>query len=202
MVENNKLVVLDKNLKNSYLIKNNKKTNIVFLVFSKFLNNLEITFDIENNCELLANFIIIANNSNNLDIKVDGNIIGNINNVNINFLCYGLDESKTNITSNFIVNKNTIDNKLDQQIKGILLSSKCKILGEPNLKINSLEVKAKHSLNIGFLNPDELFYLQSKTIDIESSKKILINSYLNSFIYGLNEKDKEICNNLILENLK
>ena len=61
-----------------------------------------------------------------------------------------------------------------------LTDNKCSIL--PNLYIDENDVIASHSAHIGTFKEEELFYLQSRGIDIEEAKRLLIRGYLLSNI--------------------
>lgn len=95
-----------------------------------------------------------------------------------------------------------IDNKSKQTLIGVLLSDQAKILGEPNLKINSLNVNAKHSLRIGTLDKDEIFYLLTKGLPLEEAKQILINAIVTKLISNLSNEEQTWCFQKIKERIR
>tara|TARA_B110000014_G_scaffold264231_1_gene264291 strand:- start:2833 stop:4035 length:1203 start_codon:yes stop_codon:yes gene_type:complete len=70
----------------------------------------------------------------------------------------------------------------DQKNHNILLSKKARINSNPKLKISCDAVKCSHGSTIGNLDPDELFYLRSRGINLKKSKKILLDSFMNEII--------------------
>ena len=52
----------------------------------------------------------------------------------------------------------------------------------PNLYIDSHDVEASHSALIGKFSDEELFYLQSRGLDIKSAEKLLVTGFLTSNI--------------------
>lgn len=61
-----------------------------------------------------------------------------------------------------------------------LTDNKCEI--RPNLYIDSYDVNANHSALIGKFSDDELFYMQSRGIDVDSATNLLIKGFLLSNI--------------------
>ena len=70
----------------------------------------------------------------------------------------------------------------DQKNHNILLSNTAKINSNPKLKISCDDVKCSHGSTIGNLDKDSIFYLRSRGIDLNESKKILLNSFMNDII--------------------
>src|SRR3989338_2696502 len=55
--------------------------------------------------------------------------------------------------------------------EGLLLSKKARIDSLPGLEIGTDDVKASHSSAVHYIRPEQLFYLQSRGIDIPEAKK-------------------------------
>lgn len=201
MEQKNKLIILDNDYSSIDNFESNTTNKCVFLVLSSKTINVDIKYSINSYSNLFIKVIVINSQINKVNINFNINIKGNYNNANISILGYGLDKSTTNVIANFVVDTKTSNNIVNQKIKGILLSNETKFHGEPNLNINTLDIKAKHSLNIGYLNQDEIFYLQSKGIEQDKAKKIILDSLLQDMICDLDEIDKIKCNNLINERL-
>ena len=103
-----------------------------------------------------------------------------------------------------IVHKDAQKTDSNQSNKNILLSESAKMNSNPQLVIDADDVKCSHGSSTGELDPDALFYLQSRGINKDTAKSMLIygfiaeiidsvdNHYIKSFI--LSEFDKWIEN--------
>ncbi len=81
-----------------------------------------------------------------------------------------------------------VDSYLQQDI--LLLSDRAMVSAIPNLEILNKEVKASHGATIGKLDPQALFYLQSRGLNKSQAEKLLVSGFFND-IFG-KIKDKEI----------
>ena len=122
-----------------------------------------------NNHEFIDNNIIINHNKEQSNSKVmyKGILDGNAKAV-FNGLVNVPSQSK-NINS-------------DQKNHNIILSKTAKVNSNPKLKISCDDVKCSHGSTIGNLDKDALFYLRSRGIKLEKSKKILLNSFIDEII--------------------
>lgn len=193
MAEVSKLTVIENDFVHEFNLHNQANIKQTYLLIPTSNLNTEVVFNVASNTNLSIKVIAINYNQLEINAKFDINLVKDNNNCEIEMLCYGFDKSKSKIVSNVSVNQQTIKNKSLQKITGVLLSGECKIVGEPNLKIDALNVDAKHKLNIGSLDKNEIFYLMSKGIDKNEAKKIIINSYLISLLDSLNEQEKKFC---------
>lgn len=141
----------------------------------------------------------------------------NQNNKKFTVKVYHLNDNSTSYCQVFGVNKDSAHtifdleaiikdtskgNYCEQSIKGILLSNGAKIEGKPNLIINTNNIKAKHALAIGKLNPAHIFYLQSKGINKMESIKLILMSYFNIIISKINnENEREKIINKIYQDI-
>lgn len=73
----------------------------------------------------------------------------------------------------------------DQLINSILFSDESKVSIKPVLKIYHDDVSCTHGNTCGELDKDTLYYLQARGIDLNTSKKILIQSFMASTFEGL-----------------
>ncbi len=74
--------------------------------------------------------------------------------------------------------------EIEQDLKNILLSSDARIYSKPELEVYADEVIAAHGSTIGALDDTALFYLQSRGVDIEQAREIMIKSF---------EQEAQIC---------
>ena len=175
------------NIKNQKIdLKIDKNSTVVFLSMSKNSFDKNITFTIKKNCILKAYLIDLIKDSNHAF-----NIILNNESNCKSFLFAKIFASKNgegsiNVVSNVKQNNNNVTT--EQEIKGFLLSDSAKINTIPSLVIDTNKINASHSVNIGRLNKDFIFYLESKGFDhkqavnaiIENEISILKNTYYNS----------------------
>ncbi|MCU0524396.1 MAG: Fe-S cluster assembly protein SufD [Elainella sp. Prado103] len=61
--------------------------------------------------------------------------------------------------------------------RNLLLSPKARVDTKPQLEIVADNVKCTHGATVGQLETDEIFYLQSRGIDTQSARKLLVNAF-------------------------
>lgn len=66
--------------------------------------------------------------------------------------------------------------------RNLLLSSKAKIDTKPQLEITADNVKCAHGATVSQLEDDEIFYLQSRGIDENDARKLLVNAFAAEII--------------------
>lgn len=64
-----------------------------------------------------------------------------------------------------------------QLSRNLLLSSKARVNTKPQLEITADDVKCSHGATVSQLEEDEIFYLQSRGLDPESSRRLLIDGF-------------------------
>ena len=175
------------NIKNNNVnLEINKNSTLVFLSINKNSINKNIKFDIKKNCVLKAYFIDLIQNSNH-----HFNIILNNESNCKSYLFAKLFASKNgngfmDVKSN--AKKNDFNITTKQEIKGFLFSNSAKITVIASLVIDTNKINATHSVNIGHINKDFIFYLESKGFDykqaintiVENEISILKSTYYNS----------------------
>lgn len=63
--------------------------------------------------------------------------------------------------------------------KNILLNKGARVVSIPQLEIEANDVKCGHGAAVSKLSNDDLFYLQSRGIDLATTKQLLIEAFLN-----------------------
>ena len=76
-----------------------------------------------------------------------------------------------------------------QSNQNLLLSEHAVIDTKPELEIYADDVKCSHGATVGQLEEDMLFYLQSRGIEEENARKILIYSFIDEIISRINIKE-------------
>jgi Fe-S cluster assembly protein SufD len=64
-----------------------------------------------------------------------------------------------------------------QLVNSMLLSPNAKVVSKPELKIYCDEVECSHGSTCGGLDEDSLFFLQSRGMDLEQAKRILLHAF-------------------------
>lgn len=201
-MENNKLVVINNDYKKNIIIENNGNSTNNYLVVANDINkeiNILIEEIICRDINSSTNVVVISNKNNKINLEINTKITQHNINKNINVLVYGFDNSYTNVKTHIFVPDDISNSFACQNIIGLLLSDKSKIQGHPNLSINSQNCNAEHSLKIGALDKEEIFYLQTKGFSLEQAKKIIISNYLNIIIDRLDKDQQNYCKQLLIK---
>ena len=138
-------------------------------------NNMNINIEQNNNSDFIYNHSFKNSSNYNIEINISMNGNNSKNLINIRGLS---DAGITNIKVDGSVKENTKDNILDEKIKMLNINNgKSNVL--PNMFINTKNVIANHSVSITDIDEDYLFYLNSKGIDNNKAKELIINGFLN-----------------------
>ncbi len=98
------------------------------------------------------------------------------------------DESSVNYRGCVILDKKAQKSSSSQLNKNILLSDKVNIKSKPELKVFADDVKATHGTTVGELSEEELFYFQSRGINIDEARKLMLKGFLNNVVFGVRNK--------------
>jgi Fe-S cluster assembly protein SufD len=71
------------------------------------------------------------------------------------------------------VRKDAQGTDAQQQCRGLLLSAGARIDAKPQLEIYADDVKCNHGATVGQLDPEELFYLQSRGLNADDARNLL-----------------------------
>lgn len=201
-MEKTNFVIVNESLKSQLDVPNNSYLDYVYFVAPNQDLDLELNYNVVNNSKLNIRIIVLGNKDLKINCFLNANLNSNYNHIEFEILAYAIDKTNIKIVSDANVALKTINNKIKQTLTGILLSDQAKILGEPNLKINSLDVNAKHSLKIGTLDKNEIFYLLTKGFSMQQTKQILINAIINKLISNLSSNEQLWCFEKIKEKIK
>jgi Fe-S cluster assembly protein SufD len=75
-----------------------------------------------------------------------------------------------------------------QSSAGLLLSPLAEIDSKPELEIYADEVVASHGATVGQIDPDQLFYLQSRGLDRDAARNLLTMAFCRSVIEHLDSR--------------
>ena len=192
-MKNKNFVLLDKN----DIIMNIETTidsnfNVVDLSESQ---KIEFNFDIPNNKKIKINWLSMSKNINK---KINITITTNGKNNNIDLNSNSLLYENSNISFNVCAkNKSEYENSINLKISALLNDDKSKFSACPIFDFTTNSINAKHSVNVGGLNKEELSYIMSRGINENIAKKILITSKIESVVQFLDKKQKQIVNSMI-----
>ncbi len=169
----------------------NDYSSLVLNIFNHDIKNQDIEITLTNNANLVINYAGLSYEDSNININAI--LKGNDNRVIINGRFISM-ENLCAINVDTYANKKTINNFIDENLKGI--NEDGKVIINPILRIDTNEVNASHSASVGKYDKNVLFYLQSKGLDKNTAKDLIKHSFLNclysdNFIQMLDQKRGE-----------
>ena len=156
-----------------YTLKENEM--IVINCFFDNMQDLNIKINQSSNSCFVLNLSCIVNH--NCNVNINGLITGNNNRNVLNIRCLSK-ENLGNFKVNVKVDDNTKGNEVIEDLKGINENGAINFL--PVLEIDTNEVDAQHFATIGNFDKNELFYLQTKGLSLESAYELLKKSFMFS----------------------
>ncbi len=175
-------------------IDSNKSYNFLYIIDGQKDINYNINLNLSDQSKVLFNILTFSSNNSVININFVSTSFCNNINIEINNYCFGFENSITNIKLKSSVLNNAKNNFISQNIIGYLMSSDSTIKGEPILEIQTENVIAKHTLKIGAIDNNELFYLQTKGFSKIEAKKLLIQCFLNKILESFPEFNSLIDN--------
>ena len=162
-----------------------KNSHLEYFILSKGSKFLK--HDI--NCYLNNEYgSVVLNGIIDLDDKKHHEIKTNINHNEENCKSYQLIKSVLNENSKGIYQGKIYVNSKAQKTDGyqlsraLLLSDEVEFNAKPELEIYADDVKCSHGSTSGNVDEDSIFYLMSRGLSYEQSKKLLTNGFLNEVI--------------------
>jgi len=96
------------------------------------------------------------------------------------------DRSSANFTGLIRINKSAHQTASSQEQKNILLSDRAKADSDPKLEIlNNDVVRCTHGAAVGPVDPEMLFYLQSRGMDRASAERLIVEGFFRSTLEKL-----------------
>jgi Fe-S cluster assembly protein SufD len=93
------------------------------------------------------------------------------------------DSGRSVFNGKIFIRKDAQQSEAYQTCKNLLLSDQAEANAKPQLEIDADDVKASHGAAIGSLNPDEIFYLQSRCIGRAEATAILSRGFADDVIF-------------------
>ncbi len=94
-------------------------------------------------------------------------------------------EARGVFTGKVVVHKNAVQVNASQLNKNLLMTKKAHVNTRPQLEVYADDVKCAHGATIGQLNPDELFYLQSRGLDGIRAQQLICHAFVLDVIEKL-----------------
>lgn len=156
----------------------NKETLNIYLIASD-TENLEKTVNVNlnNNCNVNLYCLVLANNAKKvLNFNFNHKSNGSISNIYV----YALTNNKAYIDINCVSSaaSKTLKNQINQTINGLIFDNDSEIKALPCLDIYTNTINAKHTVNIGQVDPEIIFYLNSKGLNNQQAYSFLIDSFI------------------------
>ena len=101
-----------------------------------------------------------------------------------------LDGSRLNMTGTIRITQNGGGTDTFLKQDSLFLSKKAKISSSPRLEIGTNDVKAGHGASVSNLNEETLFYLNSRGINTDEAKKMLVSGFVSEQLDKINDLPK------------
>jgi Fe-S cluster assembly protein SufD len=88
------------------------------------------------------------------------------------------DHAKAAFTGKIVVHKNACKTIASLENKNLLLSANAEANTRPQLEIYNHDIQCSHGATVGHLEPDALFYLQSRGISKTEAEQMLVDSFV------------------------
>lgn len=95
------------------------------------------------------------------------------------------DQAVGSFQGRILIHEGACGSASDQLNRNLVLSERAQVNTKPQLEIDNDDVKAAHGATTGRLDPDALFYLQSRGIDPETARQMLIVAFAQEIIERL-----------------
>jgi len=91
--------------------------------------------------------------------------------------------SSSNFTGLIVINKPAHGTESSQQQKNVLLSTQARADSDPKLEIlNNDVVRCTHGASVGPVDPEMLFYLQSRGVSHEGAERLIVEGFFQSVL--------------------
>lgn len=151
------------------------------LIYNRFFihhqTNNVITINQDNTSKVVFNYSLVAYDTCNLILN--SNLKGDNNETEIKIKAITEQKGKCIITSTADTTPKIKNNNLIESIKVLVLNDEESVC-IPNLLVASNEIEVNHACTMSSIDPNYLFYLNSKGISDENSIKLIRKGYLLS----------------------
>lgn len=177
IVHDNKIILDAKNVESLDIVMNDNSTLDISLINLEKTTKQNINIIQYNNTDIVYKDSFKSYQDSKVYIKNE--LKGNNNKSEISIRAISF-EKKIVIENDAVVNKDTKDNLVIEDIKGI--NEGGNIVIKPIMQIDTNEVIANHFVTIGNIDKESLMYLNSKGLDTKKSKALLLDGFLKSIM--------------------
>lgn len=173
-----------------------KKNNIQF----KYLilcsdSSVDINFDI-NSQNVKGDIFVISYGKKPVSVNLLNKINSSDSIVNVLMLSFIISDDLFDIQGSINLSKNIHNSQWHLLEKNIILWEKVRIKALPRLDVYSNDVKATHGVSIEKINKENMFYLESKWLDEDLSKEIIIRGNIKNILNQFTETSQEEKDNI------
>lgn len=166
----------------------NTKLNIIAIIEKGWEDTRKLNFKLKGeNAEINFHAFIIGKNTEKFKFETHSIHISEKTKAKFQTYCTLFDQSETNYKGNIIVKAKAQMTDAYLAHHSLLLSNKAKTITIPCLEIEADNVKAGHAATVGKIDPELLYYLESRGINKEEGEKILIKSFMEKGIQKIND---------------
>jgi Fe-S cluster assembly protein SufD len=169
--------LITSNIKKRYIAKDGEiyHINLIDITHKHTDTNIDINLNNKASCSI---HIYVLSDNFNKNIKIH---IKHASYTSSNTVVKAFASNKGNIKLDLInaTPKNTTNIIQNQSIDGILFDETAKITVTPSMLIDTNVVKASHAVNIGNINPEQLFYLMSRGLTKTKATMMILNGMFN-----------------------
>ena len=187
-----KILFVNSKLNVNFKLNNNSVLEIynVFITNEKSsTNDININVDLNGiNANTSISNLYLASNDAIINSNVHINHNKELTNSNFNIYAISKDDAKLVLNNNAHILNGMHQSNAFQKTKGLNLSPNAKIITQPNLFIDEYDVKASHSVAVGSINQDDLFYLMSRGLKKEDSEKLIVMGFINPVITNIDDE--------------
>jgi Fe-S cluster assembly protein SufD len=142
--------------------------------------------------ECNLNGLVLLNKQDHVDHHTSVNHAVGCTRTNQLFKGVLTDSGRSVFNGKIFIRKDAQQSEAYQTCKTLLLSDQAEANAKPQLEIDADDVKASHGAAIGSLNPDEIFYLQSRCIGRAEATAILSRGFADDVIFKVEFKPARI----------
>ena len=157
---------------------NNQKVNLYLVANESKDIEKTVNLNLKNNNEVNLFCLVLANGKDKV-FNINFNHLGNNSTSNIYVKALANNKAKVKINCVSNCKTKTHKNKINQTIDGLIFDNESLIQALPCLDINIDDISAKHTVNIGQVDPEIIFYLNSKGLNRLEAYQFLIDSFIN-----------------------
>ncbi|MDR3163557.1 MAG: SufD family Fe-S cluster assembly protein [Mycoplasmataceae bacterium] len=121
---------------------------------------------------------------------------GSYTNSNIGFRAVVAQKANTVVNMQSVVDKNTVKVNTNQNIEGIIVGNDATIHVVPSMIIDTNRVQATHTVNIGHVNPDHLFYLMTKGVQRNLAMNLILKGLFNKLAQAQSKNSTKLYNDI------